>query len=667
MPADTLTPRAHGTLLLDVDRRVRYLDAPAADHLGIDGVQAIGLSFDQLLPGQGQQALKRWLDLADPPPLYIDRQPDASPLTLRCRALQEPRCCVVQVFLHDDDHNLTAWLDAAGVLAAIRDGILIVDGEGCIRFANAAAAALIGREPAELRGIPLKQAFPVMDEQARRMPNPLAADADVVTRRAMLPRENDAPLTIEFSASRLPATAEQRPGSVLVFRDVTPAHELAKQLDHQARHDALTGLVNRREFLRRLEQSLEDLESAEAEHVLLYMDLDGFKSINDVWGHAAGDACLQQLAGYLRSRLRAADTLARLGGDEFGVLLRDCPTERGKEIAEDLRQSILGFRFQWQNRTAQIGVSIGLITLDQGGLDADSVMVSADNACYHAKQEGRNRVVVTQAGRDLNERRNDRYWADMIRHALDGNKLVLFCQPIVPLGEPAAGKAWFEILLRLRDERGRLVSPGSFLPVAERHELALRVDQWVVGRCAAHAVLHRVHFKNSGVEPRFSINLSAASLVDPHWAGFFAGQLKRFGLPGDRFSFEFRETDLLANRMQAMGLIASLREMGAGVVLDDFGSGLSSFSQIKDLGLDWIKIDGSRIQLAAEDLLERAVVESMARVAKVMGVGTIAESLESDANLRLMRSLGLDYGQGFAIRAPMPLAKAIGWAAGDAT
>jgi len=435
-------------------------------------------------------------------------------------------------------------------------------------------------------------------------------------------------------------------------RDITETHTLAEKLSYQASHDALTGLINRREFERRLQRVLKTARIEKTEHALCYMDLDQFKVINDTCGHVAGDELLRQLGAVLQARARKRDTVARLGGDEFGVLMEHCSLEDAERVADTFRSAIEKFRFQWENKAFTIGVSIGLVPITETSESMVHVMSAADSACYAAKDQGRNRILVYRLDdAALSRRHGEMQRVTQINWALGEDRFRLYCQPIIPVAGGDEG-AHYELLLRMEDEEGHLVPPGNFLPAAERYNLATKLDRWVVGTGFDWLSRHPGQLESLGV---CAINLSGQSLGDEEFLTFMVGQFEKVDIPPEKICFEITETAAIANLATATGFMVKLKELGCKFALDDFGSGLSSFAYLKNLPVDYLKIDGVFVKDIPDDPIDFAMVKSINEIGQLMGIKTIAEFVENDAILEKLRGLGVDYAQGYGIGKPRPL------------
>jgi diguanylate cyclase (GGDEF)-like protein/PAS domain S-box-containing protein len=450
-------------------------------------------------------------------------------------------------------------------------------------------------------------------------------------------------------------------GRVLFFEgtltDITAAHELSQQLSYEASHDALTGLANRREFELRLQRALELSQATGAQHSMLFLDLDRFKVVNDTCGHVAGDELLRQIGQLLQQRVRSADIVARLGGDEFAVLLHNCSVNDALQVANTLLKSLREFEFVWSSHRFTIGVSIGLVRIDSNMKRMAQVMSAADSACYAAKDAGRNRVTVyTEDDALLLQRRPGEVdWVARAKRALVDNRLFLeaqLVQPLIPGPDGRQRLPHYELLVRMRDESGRVVPPGAFLPAVERYNLAVRYDRWVIGSALAWAHAHADVFERVG---RLFMNLSRDSVGDPDTAEFVRQALATSGVDPRRIGFEMAESVAIGNLTKANPLIATLRRVGCAVALDDFGSGVSSFAYLKALGADYIKIDGMFTSNLSQDRVDYTMVRSIKDIGHVMGKQVIAKSIESDGAILKLREIGVDYAQGYAVGAPRPL------------
>ncbi len=438
--------------------------------------------------------------------------------------------------------------------------------------------------------------------------------------------------------------------------DITESFRLSQQLSYQARHDSLTGLANRHEFdvqLQRLVQSIQ--VNDESCHALCYLDLDRFKVINDTYGHLAGDELLRQLSESMKLTVRKNDTLARIGGDEFAVLMQHCTLQQAQRIANELRHCVEDFRFEWEHKTLRVAVSIGLMPINSVALDSSDILNCADAACYTAKKQGRNRIhVYRDDDMDIAQHHSELRWVDRINQALENDNFVLFAQPVSPVGRNPDELLHFEILLRMHENNDELISAGVFLPAAERYSLSIKIDQWVTSTVFEYLVSHPELAKRTGT---CAINLSGASLADRVFFDFIVEELGKVPHLSEKLCFEVTETAAITNLSSAIAFINTLKGLGCRFSLDDFGSGLSSFAYLKNLPVDYLKIDGSFVRDVAIDPIDRAMVKSINEIAQVMGKKTIAEFVEDEDILEVLKAIRVDYAQGYYIGKPLALEK----------
>ncbi len=421
------------------------------------------------------------------------------------------------------------------------------------------------------------------------------------------------------------------------------------EIHYMAYHDALTGLNNRNEFDIRLRQALQNAQHNKQQHTMLYLDLDQFKIINDTCGHVAGDELLKQLSAHLRAQVREGDTLARLGGDEFGVLLENCRLDRAREVANKLLQTVTSFVFSWQSRTFAIGVSIGMVIIDENSLNVESIMSAADMACYAAKDQGRNRIrLYLEDDIDIKRRRGEMQWVSRIKTAIANDQFLLFKQAIVSLGDEESAGCRYEFLLRLKNE-GDIVLPSAFLPAAERFDLMPSIDRWVIEN--AFSYLKDVGETADG--PYF-INLSGASLADDSLFEFIREQLDTYQINSSLICFEVTETVAIANLDVTARFIDRCRAEDFLFALDDFGSGFCSFSYLKAIPVDYLKVDGGFVKNMLNDKIDCSIVESVNNIGHVAGLKTIAEFVESQEVMDKLKTIGVDFAQGFNIDRPHP-------------
>jgi len=544
-------------------------------------------------------------------------------------------------------------------LESIGDAVITTAVDGTIEYINPAATAITGWSLNEAQGKPTDMVCSLIEEHSR---DKVATSFDHGGIKSKM-REVETNLLLigkdghEVAVNRSVAQIRNRNGHVIgtvfVLHDVSKDRAYATHLSYQANHDELTGLINRREFERRVSMLLGGPQTSRT-HSMLYVDLDQFKIVNDTCGHVAGDELLKQLAELLKARLRQNDTIARLGGDEFGVLLEACPTAPAVKIAEMLRQTVSDFRFVWRERVFPIGASIGLVTFgDQPATLAD-ILRMADAACYLAKDNGRNRIhVFSPEDKELAQRHGEMGWIGRIRQALEEDRFVLYSQRILPLDgkheDEKGGKSHYEILLRMLDENNNIVPPIAFIPAAERYGLMPALDRWVI----KNAFSLYVKRANGGAQGEIcAINLSGTSIGDVDFLPFVRQQFLLYPVPPQNICFEITETSAIANLGKAEVLIRKLKDFGCQISLDDFGSGMSSFSYLKHLPVDYLKIDGSFVKDMMLDPIDHAMVEAINRIGQVMKIKTVAEFVEDQATLDELRKMGVNFAQGYVIERP---------------
>ena len=544
-------------------------------------------------------------------------------------------------------------------LHSIGDGVITTDAEARVEYLNPVAEEFTGWSNSEAIGRPLSEVVELATGFSHEPhENPVVRclrEKRVVglAENTLLIRRDGKEFAIEDSAAPIHDVEGKVVGAVMVFYDVSDNHEPGHLLAHYAAHDALTGLANRREFERRLTKLLNRAKHKGEQHALCYIDLDQFKIVNDTCGHMVGDKLLRQLTYVLEQHVRDADTLARLGGDEFGLLLENCPLPRARQITENIRRLVKEFRFVWEGKAFDGGCSIGLVPITAESISPAELLSEADAACYAAKEKGRNRVQVFEPGDiELAQRSGEMQWVSRLRAALREDRLLLYVQDIQPLNEERPLHR--EILLRLCDEDGQIVLPMCFIPAAERYNLMPELDRWVIEH-----TLDWISRYDAGQEGTvYNINLSGTSVSDSGpLLEFIDQQLVRYPVPPQRICFEITETAAVQNLAQLAELIQVLKVRGFSFALDDFGSGLSSFMYLKTLPVDFLKIDGSFVRDMLHDPIDLAMVQSINTIGHVMQIETIAEFVEDDETRDELRKLGVDFGQGYGIEHPRPLAQ----------
>jgi diguanylate cyclase (GGDEF)-like protein/PAS domain S-box-containing protein len=538
-------------------------------------------------------------------------------------------------------------------LQSIGDAVITTDAAARIDYLNPVAERLTGWSMAEARGRTIGEVLQLIDESTR---TPVAYTLDrvliggetsVPSDHIVLVNRRGEEIAIQETASQIRNREGAPIGAVIVFGDVTKERRLKRALSYQASHDALTGLINRREFDSRLESAVTAAQRGEAEYVLLYVDLDQFKVVNDTCGHSAGDRLLRDITSLLQTRVRASDTIARLGGDEFGLLLERCSLDQAERVADGIRQSIHSYRFLWGANSLSVGASIGVVRIARDTPSAASVLSAADIACYAAKDGGRNRVQVYERDHGTSRHR-EMQWVGRIARAVEDDRLELYAQRIVGISPRAADTPFFELMVRLREEDGSVVPPNEFIPAAERFNVVGLVDRWVVNR--AIELLEACAAQGRRL-PLVAVNLSGTSINDEDFLEYVLSRLQDERI-ARALCFEITETTAVASLSKATFFMRELKARGCLFALDDFGSGVSSFVYLKTLPVDFLKIDGHFAAHVAHDVVDRSMVEAIARIGSAMQVATIAEKVESAEVLQVLKQIGVDYIQGFHLAEP---------------
>lgn len=559
------------------------------------------------------------------------------------------------------------------ILSSIQDGIVSVDARGQVNYLNNAAEQMIGQTGPAALGKPLEQVVVLTDSRNRETLSVAALDTPAAGASTTLAEvETTGGSRRQVQVRALPMRAEDgadRPGAVIVLRDVSELHRLTQTLEYQASHDELTGLTNRREFNARLQASLEACRANGAPYALCYIDLDQFKTVNDICGHHAGDLLLQKITATLQKHARTTDTLARLGGDEFALLMADCPAEQAVERANQMRGAVSEVRFTWSGRSFAVDASIGIAMLNQVEGNMDEALSLADATCYVAKSQGRNQVRIYRPGDvDLQNEFGQMRWAQRLKDALDNNEFRLHQQGIHGLSPRSPKTAACEVLLRLREPDGGMIPAEAFIKAAERYQMMPDLDRWVVENVLAHMRMARaapsacaggpVSFSMTpaALAPRtYFVNLSGHSLGDESFHAFLIEALGKDSGLAPHLVFEVTETAVISNLPKARKLMAQLRARGCGFALDDFGTGLSSFAYLKELQVQYLKIAGPFVQNMAESALDQVIVRNFSNFGRQLGLLTIAEGVGNLEALHLLRRLRVDYGQGYALDIPAPL------------
>jgi len=550
-------------------------------------------------------------------------------------------------------------------MQSIGEAIVTTDLEGHLVYLNPAAEKLLGVGRAQAMGRLLEEVVGLVDQNDRKLLTDPVREAvsggtghahNPSRRSVLLGKPSGEERAIELAASPLRDQSGELAGAVILLHDVTELRGLHRQMSYQATHDALTGLVNRREFERRLDEATEAARRGEAAHMLCYLDLDRFKIVNDTSGHLAGDSMLREVAKLLREAVRDSDTVARLGGDEFGLLLVGCPLEKARQISDDVCRSIAAYRFVWHDRVFNIGVSIGLIEIGREAGSVEQLLAAADSACYVAKKEGAGRVSVYSARDEALARSTGEIeWLQKLQSALKEERFTLYYQPIVAAYGGETDGPSMEVLLRMIDEAGVEIAPLEFVAAAERYRLMASVDRWVVQTTLV--ALSRNAFQLAR-DRSVAINISGQTLGDGLFLEFVVECLDRTGVDPAQVCFEITESAVIGNMESARRFVGVLHGMGCKFTIDDFGSGVASFSSLKNLPLDYLKLDGSFMRNLAKDSVSQTMVTAMIKLARTLNFKIIAEQVEDSAALDVARKMGVDFVQGFVIARPSRLALA---------
>lgn len=550
-------------------------------------------------------------------------------------------------------------LFAQVTLESIGDAVITTDAAGNINYLNSLAEQMTGWKFEQAKGKAIIDIFNVSEDGSQHNYNLYAQETGDneqpvnIINKAILINLRGESVAIDFSVTPIIDEDNRRIGTALAFRNVSQERELRRQLSFQACHDSLTGLINRYEFEKRLDKLIRSAKENNTIHALFYLDLDEFKVVNDTCGHVAGDELLRQLASLLHRQVRGHDTIARLGGDEFGVLLDDCGHNNSLKLATEMLHAIQEFHFAWEDSTFKVGASIGVVEINKHSKDIANVMATADAACYSAKDGGRNRVhIAEEHDSDIESRRGEMQWVSKIAQALESNSFELHYQSIFPLKQKDQQSFGIELLVRMISDDGELIPPGAFIPAAERYNLMVQLDRWVV--------IHAFEWlsTNPSIADKLNkcaINLSGQSIGDEHFLSFVKDQLLGYRINHEKICFEITETAAISNLTKATEFISELNAMGCCFALDDFGSGLSSFAYLKNLPVDYIKIDGMFVRDIANDDIDQEMVRSITGIAKAMGKKTIAEFVENDEIKVILDDIGVDYVQGYGIAKPQPL------------
>jgi len=545
-------------------------------------------------------------------------------------------------------------------LESVSEGILTTDNEGRVDYVNIAGENLLGVKRDDAIGHRTSELFKLVDDVDRRALGDPVERCLAIRRRVnmgrravMIANGSDTEHSVEITASPILGPGKSISGTVVVVHDVSEIRGLTRKMSYQATHDPLTGLINRREFERRLDEAMDSAHAEEAVHMLFYMDLDRFKAVNDSCGHLAGDNMLREVATLIKEQVRDSDFVGRLGGDEFGALLIGCPIDKARQIASDVCEAIRDYRFVWKDKIFNIGISIGLVEISHVSGSVQDVMSAADSACYVAKQQGKGRVHVYSAKDEVVAReRGDIQWLRELQNALHDDSFEIAIQPIIAVSSSTKTGPAVEVLIRLPDTHGRPVATREFLKSAERYQLMPQIDRWVVN--ATLAALSSGDIKLAG-HRSCAINISGQTLADEAFLGFVVESLDRTAISPSSICFEVTEGAILDNLNQAQRFIEVLHGIGCEFSLDDFGSGLGSFSSLKHLPIDYLKIDGRYTRSLNTDQVNQEMVSAMIKLARTMRFRVVAEQVEHQEDFDWLRRQGVDFMQGHFVEAPAAL------------
>jgi diguanylate cyclase (GGDEF)-like protein/PAS domain S-box-containing protein len=667
-----LNGSAIGTALFEMDRRVSYINPALARLLGTPIEAMLGQQLSTVLGEtewpQDHLGLGR-LQSGELDVYSVERQFDRSngevvhgmvSVTLVRDEGRQPRFFIAQIeditsrvlatqALNEQNERLQV------TLSSIADGVVTTDRSGFVRFVNPAAEAITGWSHREAVTRSITEIFalrdpdsglPVEDVVRRALASPRAAHVSisgVLVDRLGVRRE------VACNAATV-RTADKVMGAVLVFRDVSESHELHRKLAYNASHDALTGLPNRTAFEAELEEAVRDARGNSSQHALAFLDLDRFKIVNDTAGHRAGDALLKLIAKLVVKQVRDSDVVGRLGGDEIGVILRDCGIDEAKVVLERLTAAVNELVFVWDGRNYGVGASIGLTLITPHSESPVALLTEADVACYAAKNAGRNSVSVYSGEQsDAADWHRKIVLAAGIEEAIAEGRIFLHAQKVLPSDEDEAPR--WELLARMYDRDGAPIPTSVFIPAAERYDLMGHVDRWGL----THALGEVRRAQDSGVLFPVHVNLSANSLNDPAFVPFALGLIKDSGVPTSSLTFEITETALMRNPASGAAAITALREAGIQVALDDFGIGMSSFGYLRSFPVDIVKIDGGFVVNMTESSVDRNIVKSIHQITRDLGARTVAESVENEETLAMLKHLGIDFFQGYGIHRPQLL------------
>jgi diguanylate cyclase (GGDEF)-like protein/PAS domain S-box-containing protein len=545
----------------------------------------------------------------------------------------------------------------SSILNSLEEGVVAFNEKNEITFMNPTAQAITGWTIDEIEDDHSK-VLKLSDEgSGKEVTLPLGAEqgsATVFFQNILLESRSGVLTQIEGSMVSITGNRKNTIGKVFTFRDITEMKRMYDTIHYQATHDPLTGLANRSGFSTKLSDLLDNSKDRSSAHAMLYLDIDQFKIVNDTVGHAAGDELLLQTTRILKQVFRNGDYCARLGGDEFAVLLEHTSHDIALKIATRLQKTIHGTKFDWEGKNYNLSASIALVPVNSESGDANAVLAAADDACYVAKDKGGNRVEVYETEKStFEQRRGEMHWIAKITEALEEDRYVLYFQHIQPIKPGEAFPPKVEVLIRMLDKQNRLIMPMDFIPAAERYNLSPSLDKWIIISALKNFQSKLDAYKDKNYV--FSLNISGATMMDEGFLSFIQESLDVFKIPPEHVSFEITETAAIRNMNTAASFITSLKKLGCTFALDDFGKGFSSLSYLKNLPVDYLKIDGSFVKDMHTDPVNRAMVEAINTLAHTIGVKTVAEFVSSKEIYQILKEIGVDYAQGYYINKPEPL------------
>ncbi len=668
-------------IAIDLQKRLERLGYIVAGMAG-EGYEAIDLSIkhspdiilmDIMLSGpmDGIETAKAIRTAQDIPIIFLTAYTDEKNLE-RAKKV-EPYGYILKPFKERElyttidialyKHKMTSILTKQerlfnAILQSINDGIIALDLDLNIQFMNQVAEKITGTNEYEVISKHIGSILNLIDPVSKK--DVINSIRDSVNRTSSfkdITFKNMAghTMVLDGSITLIHKKANTTDGYLLTLRDITEFKQLSDTLTYQISHDSLTGLSNREEFSYKLGEILKNVKMVGGIHSLMILDIDRFKALNDTCGLVAGDELLRQVASHIQTNIQRNDMSARIGADEFAIILMNCEAEDTINVANRLQNAVQRQSFQWQSYNFPVSLSMGIVQIDKNTSDIHNVLAAADDSCHISKEEGGNRITVFRAhDAKFTRRRGDMEWIGKINRAIEEQRFLLYYQPIEPLNESCSLRPKLEILLRLVKEDGSIAGPGDFIPAAERYNLMPQVDRWVLeNSMRSYRVLKDK--KSALTDKIFSINLSGPSLIDDTLVDTILYYLHKYSLNASDFCFEITETAAIQNLAYAARFINSLKSKGFTFALDDFGAGFSSFGYLRNLPVDYVKIDGSFVQNVAESNISYAMVDSINSVGHVMGLATIAEFVGSEAIKNKLEELEVDYGQGYYFSKPLPL------------